>query len=1201
MKIRPLLSAATLGLASVIGVAGTGSAIEEKDEKKINSPQPPPKVKLSPLDIPKLIEKKLTISEELFDELLDSSDFNTIVQVFNSLPQEIQIKIMKRAFNEQFKAIKNNSSDLEKKERQVWNLIVSAEKLKPLLQESKPELQNLIGAYLHAIADKENKREKTSEESIVSNTHGLPLLYIRDASAHFPTDLFDEKWHPEIEKIIERLDKEFRMQANAKRYLESALGKLAIVELRSNPKEPKIYNSLLKLIDKNPELYLSSLGQELEEIIVIEATFGNTSRPKFNETLIQPYEKIIQRIVSSPPEENATEDEKGFYNTAWYAAVRLAKEPFHRPGCILQYYDTEIGKIAKAKPESIPVLVNKFQDQFSNYGVHLGIQKEIGEIYKKHLIPCMDTGFQYLLDEDSNKNEIGSRLVISLRDFLSKLKVVNLDTDINFKKSTGLVFNRFQKEELKDEKALRAYLNFFKDALIREPSNTEILKSLGTGLNTQINFTSKTKQAAINPREVLEVYKQEVELLKALNNTMDYMERNNMYYANRIEYAEPLYKLASEKIFKDTNNLEALNEGRELLRKVAWFPTHTKTTTPDTNKECRKFLKETILPMFDSLLANSKNLSSSSKKDFQSGIYKDFLDLFRMGSSDLDLDSGNLFLLNDAIKSINKNLFDLKNENKLEQFLNFTDTTFRKGNFYNWHMPMMVKMLNLQSDYLNSTLKDAGTLLDSPKAKVQLDSLEQLVSYREFLIRIQSQFDDPLIKICTKDEIEKVKELTKTQSNSVNELFVNKLKTVKVLTEKTQTFNHIINEDIFKINVGVIEDIVLEDKTLRNKCLDIVDSRLKIESDPRTRGMLYRTMAKFNPDKTIVLDGFKKAIVIEASPITAKYIGEALGEMVIQELDKNINENLKVRVAVRGLNSRLKELIKTGEVKKYENTPTWNFILETINTTRGRNTESLLRTSGSNNLIQKLDFRKEGEKIDPDVLKAAYQIHKNSNTILAAFVKDTNWEKVNISPYVSEDLSNLNNNMFSLLETNLRWSPPETIPHISAALFDLYDSDTVIDSEKKKNELAEKLFKGTNEKLSIYELLQEGLYSRYIWKHVENCSVNKRNSKEDLEIIQANCNEILRKIDRTVTTKDLSSRKDMWRDLELEIIRLDPKLYSKIVTVPLTNYRLSFLEVFAEVAPSRQRRDYINIVLDRFELRNQISEQDLRRILGLDD
>ena len=52
-----------------------------------------------------------------------------------------------------------------------------------------------------------------------------------------------------------------------------------------------------------------------------------------------------------------------------------------------------------------------------------------------------------------------------------------------------------------------------------------------------------------------------------------------------------------------------------------------------------------------------------------------------------------------------------------------------------------------------------------------------------------------------------------------------------------------------------------------------------------------------------------------------------------------------------------------------------------------------------------------------------------------------------------------------------------------------------------------------------------------------------------------------------------------------------------MVSDPLYNARIHFIREFVALAPSRQRKDYIDIELNRFGLREHVPEDELIKIL----
>lgn len=1230
MKIRPshLVNAAVLGFASVISAAST------IDDNKKDPAPPQEKVQLTPHDIPELLEKKLAIPEKLFDELLSKSDMGT-QSLFGSLPRDIKIKIAKRAFNEQVKAIKTNSPDLEKKEQQVtnlfWHSIDNNDDLKLLLSESKSELQELIESYINAIADKENKRQATPKDSAAWNAWALDIRILNPYLTAAPPGLFKETWYPKIETIIERANKEFAdVGRNSPQiYIHNVLSALVALEHKqdSGIKEPKIFQKLISAVEKNPKAYFPLNQDMLYNCITKEATINNNSTligPR--ESLIRPYENLVKKIIDDLPVKLKTPEDHELHNCIIQAAIRSATNTFSRPQLIIYFLDKRLSQISKANLEDIPEALTQFQEQMAASRFNGNKLIDAG---KKYLLSIINTGFKGLLDEDSKNNDAGLRTILAAQGFY-KNYIIPLTINESFNKLTNIALDRFKTKELKDGVAIKTYLDFILHIKQEVPDKeTEILTTLVTGLNNQAQFTQRAKEKALNLPELLKLSNRDLELLRGASQLTDHLTHNPQH----LKYIESLFKTLSQSTIKNAFRADILQEGAELMAKVSNLPADTN----DEDKENKRFYKEAVLPYINSLLESSKNLSQPEKKDFHKQVCRNLSYFFN--TSEEITDHRNLFILDDIIQSLSKNCFNPKDENKLDQFIHSSEGIALIGSpdtrWITSQAPhMMAKIVYIQRDYLNNAIKECGTLLDSPKIPDQVKTLKILSSYKDFIKRMKLNMDSAIVKhACTKDEKDTVETFLKSHLDTVNGMFIDKFGKVKVVTEKLKNFDHEIHKDVFIASTKTIEDFFsdhppLLTADLTKQFLGIIDERLKVESDPHTRGMLYRTMAKFNPDKTLVLEQFKRAIVTEASPVTAKYIGEELGEMFFSELPeiKALRESFstgnhffhdgyKIPPELESLSSGLKKYgaqVKSASQEKMQvenNQSASNFILMLVNASQSREgKKELLLKASPPELRAKFESIKEDDVPDPQIIKAMETIISNSNCMLSGFVKNTSFDELikqslppNRNLQVVDPQSTLKNalgevhaTIINILEFNLRWySGPQNAPYISAGLIDIYEDN------KKVDALAEKLFKGIEGRPSVYERHQGGLFSRYIWKYIEKCQTNKHNTKEDLEAIQTDCNILLKKLDKIDATKKPDLRKKMWKDLELEISELDSKLYSDMVRTPLINFRTRFLKEFIDLAPSRQRKEYLNIALNQFGLAEHFSEQELDKILKI--
>ena len=131
----------------------------------------------------------------------------------------------------------------------------------------------------------------------------------------------------------------------------------------------------------------------------------------------------------------------------------------------------------------------------------------------------------------------------------------------------------------------------------------------------------------------------------------------------------------------------------------------------------------------------------------------------------------------------------------------------------------------------------------------------------------------------------------------------------------------------------------------------------------------------------------------------------------------------------------------------------------------------------------------------------------------------------------------------------------------------------------------------------MFEIYERSLQSRFLWQHLESVRNDKRIDKSDLKEIETNCYELLRNLDKLDSIKDVNLRKSKRVDLGLDIRKLNLAKYRETVTEPVYNTKINFVKEFIKLAPEGQRRNYMDIVLNRFGFRNQFTEQDWLKIL----
>ncbi len=1238
------LGAITLGLVTLVQSANAG-------EKQASEKPPSVEARHSQVidQIKSLLEKKIELPKDVLDEFINTHSSNAYYNrnlILKGVSQDLRVKITNKVFKAHIKALKENSTELDWRENWSWDLLYALSMgteeradLKTILEKNKNEYKELVETYVNVLANSEKITTPGELRKRASMFNNILLLKVQAVA---PSKLFDEKWYPNIEKIIANIDKDLKSEGPV--YLDLLVGLSALEQRKENGiKEPRIYPGLLKIAGKSTDNFYTLTGH-LQRCITNEAVINDNpkgsrllegtadylSRIKVDESLIQPYEKLLQKALSAVPGPNATEEENNKYNGIWYVGRQLASNPFYRNTCLMTMQDIALSKLPKAQPEDILTMLSQAQSKFelSSFTNTQNYEKVV-EASRPYLKPALETGFKYLLDEDSKKNQVGADILLSVKNYYPSNATFSLKKDFALDKTFEQVLNRFQKTELKDEQAIKAYIdvlaNLQKDGL----QNIQNLKSFNSGLKQQLDFTFKAKQNAINGVQINIVHKREHELLKGINQLMDYLNGGTAKYTERIEHAESVFKTVHDKAVKDSFNYGALDEARKLVISVQYYSTSSK----DEDKECKRFYKETVIPLFKGVLESSNNLPRDDRESLQNQIYSDMLSFFRF-PTEKEGDYGNIFVLNETLQSISKNFFNLKNDKGLDQFIRFTNAAFESNDeSKNWRMPMMVKILHTNNEYLNDVLKKTNGLLDSNKETSQHEALDQLITYKTFLTKIQSKFKDESIKrFCTKEESEVSDELTKTHIKGVNDSILNNLNTVKVITKRSSNkLEHSIYDDVFKLNIKALEELVSGDVNIRKKCLGIIDDRLINESDPKTRGMLYVAMIRLSNDEAQVLKSLKKAMVLENSPLTLQYIGKELGTRFLTELpeykklkdspEDSYNEHegggqsarngyvSEFAEKISAYNKRLNTFIKGDDIKLDEKTPIYNFLLDTVGTSRGRDLETLLKENLSEDLAQKLKARKQGDEVDPAIIKAALRTLSNANNIISGFQQKISYPLIKEEHFLwldsndsegklSKELNTFNTAMVSVLENNLRWSGIKNVPHVVAALVIAYGQNESTDEYNKKIEsLSQRLFKSTDERQSMSELYEGGLQNRFLWKYLEN----HRNKNGNDKYVEEECKTLFKQmneIDKMTTAK---GRERARYDLSNKLRDLDLKLYGEIIREPLNNFKLRFIEEFIAFAPSGQRKEYIDTVLSTFGLRSQVSELDLRRTLGLDE
>lgn len=1250
MRILPpsIIGITTLGLASVISTSNG-------EEKKKEIPN-------IPLSTQVKGEEKTNKKEIVLDNLSDINHVDLAYKVLEPLSQEERVKLAKKIFTETKNALVNNTANLKTQEKCLLLLLnaipANYKSLKDILPACKNEYKDLIGAYINALSNPEHKREKDKETSARFNALILAnLLADRgDMNIHTIPKLFNEKWYPEIEKIINRIDKEFKLDLKIKHRYHSvfAVAELAKLELRKDNgiKSPKVYFKLLDILDKNLEQNWSDVSLVIQKCIMDEAFMndnppesrirkykGEIVRVKVDTSLTKPFEKILSRILSKLPEDSASELDKKRYEEAFRIAKSFFKGPAYtdNPECIIAWQEPILNKIAKAKPDDIPKLLTDFRNlcdtDLGELNPSYDKHREIYQAGAKHLKPILEIGCKHLLDKSPENNTLGISIIQRVRNAYSEYGPVNFAKDKDIKKLILQVLTQMQKEEFKTNHAFLSHLDSTIEFLHLTWNEPDVVRETAKSLTAQVNHTYKTKnKTPQDKKEVESIQLREVELLKATSSFTGWMWSTYGTRFKEEEIAkniEPLYRDIGEKILKDSSSPEVLNNGRELIRLLHRFLGNDEPQ----DEASKKFVETAVDITFRNLLESSSKLPPDKREVFLESFRKDALSwpLRHVGKKDI-------YTITKIATLFSNHYFNSKTDKDLKQFSQFMQSEININNFWSWHPVVVLEMVRVNKDYLNITLKESikNAQLNNPKQ--DLTESEHLVTYLQFLAHAQNLLKDSRTTFYPKENAKEVESFIKDSSIEPYKTFINKLNTEKVIVEKSQTTpEHTIYDKHFELYVKGLKAFVSIYPNQAKDCIDVINKRLSTEKEPHVRGMLYKAIFNIAPDFNVTLNTSKKSIVIEQSPLIAQTAGEVLAEQVLDELlsgqskdyilHGNVNSGirrndinkLKLDDKIKTFNERLDKAIKEGTVIPNEKTQAQDFLLNCVLYGQGGNIESLLKETLDESLVKKLNANKN-EKLDPEIIKAAIRVLNNSNIVLSACVGklheetkhliSNDKELLEFIPEVKKlhdvgvETKKTASNVINLLENRLRWTGTHNMPYTALSLVLLYSNqnDKLEEYNKNIDRLATRLFKGTNEKLAMDEQLQVSLGSKYIWKYLENCRAHKNDfTKEELAQIETNCRAHIKQLDGIFSIKDLKQRENMLKDFERETSILDPKLYTDIVRTPLKNYRLKFLEVFIEFAPSGQRREYISMVLDSFGLRNRISEVDLRKIVWGED
>ncbi len=998
----------------------------------------------------------------------------------------------------------------------------------------------------------------------------------------------------------------------------------------------KAYFNLLNTLDKDLEKNWDSIAHTLYKYILDEP-FINDNPPgsrikkyegkivyiEVNKSLTNPFEKILSRILSKPPEENASESSKKRYKEALEMASLFFKGPprTNNMDCVIAWQEPILEKITKAEPNLIPQLLEDFKDTFETNWERLnpGYDKhrEIYNAGSKYFKLILKAGCKNLLDKNSNNNVTGGIIVQRVRNAYSDHGPIDFSKDLDTKRLFLQVLDRMQKEEFKSTDTFVVCLDSTIDFLLLTWNDPDIVRETARSLTAQANFTHKAKNKGLDKKQV-EI--QEVLLLNTSDKFVSWLwstfgtRLSNEAIAKNIT---PLYKSIGENIIKDNSNLPTLNEGRKLVKRLhRFFGNYDKPL----DEESKQFVETATESLFKNLLESSEKLLPDERKKFLSDLYTGDMSWFlhMVGKEDITA-------TNKILQIFSKHYFNSKEDKNVEHFSGFVKTVTDVHGFFRWHPVAVSEVLNINKDYLKTVIQESIKNIESNKNDKELADLKDLTQYLESIKDSQDLLREERTSFYPKEKVQEVEALIKDSAQTCSELFLKRLQNEKVIVERSSdNLEHKVYDKGFELTIKSLKVITSINPDHLPGCESVLSKRLDTEADYRTRGELYRATFTI-PTKYDVAD-LRKVIFKEHSPLTMQKIGETVADRFIDELldgksrvyilhgYRNYHnqsryieiEKLGLDKKMKAFNERLEKVIKKGIIEPNEKTPAQDFILNCVLYSSGRN----LRPLFEENLGKKLNLEKEP---DPELIKTIYRMISNSNTILSAFggelYKETKHIALNYHdeenaswtnglkdlPKVNFEIKKTNSQITKLLEDNLRWAfSVDTFPHITGGLVLLSSQhEKLFDYNQDIDKLSERLFTGADGKLSIFELYELGLQYRYVWDYLENYRKTKGKTIE----VEENCISLLKTIEKIRDTKGVDLRSRMQRDLNLELGRLDGKLFRNNVTDSLYNARLYFMKEFITLAPSEQRREYIDIALKRFKLRDYMPESELKKII----
>ncbi len=838
------------------------------------------------------------IFDNYINGLLDNTPGSNGTLISN-LPMETKRRTIKRLYEETAKKYKENSPDVAKfEDRPSWYLyIVPKAELKEILAHSKEEQQDFIEAYLNTATNPKLQRGKDYDKTYFNFPYIIPSnkrLSGVDGNL-YPAKLFNPQWYQKINELIGSLknDSTFKRSSGSGKTNEEVmevLNILAVIESANNSgiKERKIFNELLKAADNDQALGIKLILPSLINNYVLEEAKvnsilgnkryywgnGTTWEITHDETIIKPIEERINKVLVNPPAANASEEAKATYNKAMEMAGTLRNTPYYRNNCSILWLNTQLDPMSKAPLENIPKLIDTFKENsckltpYYSYNTQIYRDSYIGG--KEHFKIILKRACESLLSPNQAENTKALAIINSLNDSYYDQRplppLFRQDNEIN---------NLFS-ETIQKVKDKRVSLLFF-----RLTQNKNIENNIFNSLNSSIDNLPKQ---AVSEHE-----------LNLLNYSSEFIQQITPKYRNEdfSKNIDLLYRNLSEKIISNSSDPTTLNAAWELFLKSSDFS--------ETHKGSKELMESVVVSkLFSSILDASNNLADSDKDSFKNNIYSNIHNFFHVpGSNNIR----NQNVLSKTIDIIAEKSFSSKNNNNaLDEISRLSNmNTIEPTQFYsNFYRAISYNILSHSPNQLSQQIEQVTDGFSSAKSKERISTIYALTNHHTALQKLSSNLSTPCIPLnyfITNEKHTKANNTLKVNNTQINRALLTHLSNVNVdIKLLSSNFNNIIDPEEFNSEIIALQTINKNaDRNFAKTVLQIVEDRLSNprERNPHNRGMLYKTLASLpsgiqNKDGVTVIDILKKGIVKEESPITARYIGKALGEITLDKLFENI-------------------------------------------------------------------------------------------------------------------------------------------------------------------------------------------------------------------------------------------------------------------------------------------------------------------------